>query len=99
MPRSLGLVNLYCTLYGNSHLYFHPQVSNCHHVQSLHTGCQLLVAEKALLMKLRKNTGYTFMNCKKALEKFDNDITQVNPLSKSASALTIQGVVRTTMYV
>ncbi|XP_045931257.1 elongation factor Ts, mitochondrial [Micropterus dolomieu] len=52
------------------------KVSNCHHVQSLHTGCQLLVAEKALLMKLRKNTGYTFMNCKKALEKFDNDITQ-----------------------
>lgn len=28
-------------------------------------------------MKLRKNTGYTFTNCKKALEKFDNDVTQV----------------------
>lgn len=27
-------------------------------------------------MKLRKSTGYTFINCKKALEKFDNDITQ-----------------------
>jgi len=27
-------------------------------------------------MKLRKNTGYTFINCKKALEKFDNDVTQ-----------------------
>ncbi|XP_044033598.1 elongation factor Ts, mitochondrial [Siniperca chuatsi] len=52
------------------------KVSICHHVQSLHTGCQLLAAEKALLMKLRKNTGYTFMNCKKALEKFDNDIAQ-----------------------
>lgn len=45
-------------------------------VQSLHTGCQLLAAEKALLMKLRKSTGYTFTNCKKALEKFDNDISQ-----------------------
>uniref|UniRef100_A0A3Q0QVT3 Elongation factor Ts, mitochondrial n=1 Tax=Amphilophus citrinellus TaxID=61819 RepID=A0A3Q0QVT3_AMPCI len=45
-------------------------------VQSLHTGCQLLAAEKALLMKLRKSTGYTFINCKKALEKFDNDMAQ-----------------------
>ncbi|XP_037534814.1 elongation factor Ts, mitochondrial [Nematolebias whitei] len=48
----------------------------CHHVQSLHTGCQLLTADKTLLIKLRKSTGYTFINCKKALEKFDNDITQ-----------------------
>ncbi|XP_055014782.1 elongation factor Ts, mitochondrial-like [Boleophthalmus pectinirostris] len=45
-------------------------------VQSLHSGCPLFAAEKALLMKLRKSTGYTFTNCKKALEKFDNDITQ-----------------------
>ncbi|XP_071772600.1 elongation factor Ts, mitochondrial [Centroberyx gerrardi] len=52
------------------------KVSICQHVQSLHTGCQLLAAEKALLMKLRKSTGYTFINCKKALEKFDNDMTQ-----------------------
>ncbi|CAI5688007.1 unnamed protein product [Oreochromis niloticus] len=27
-------------------------------------------------MKLRKSTGYTFINCKKALEKFDNDVAQ-----------------------
>ncbi|XP_040014503.1 elongation factor Ts, mitochondrial [Xiphias gladius] len=52
------------------------KVSVCQHVQSLHTGCQLLAADKALLMKLRKSTGYTFINCKKALEKFDNDIAQ-----------------------
>ncbi|KAM4613294.1 elongation factor Ts, mitochondrial [Polymixia lowei] len=52
------------------------KVSICQHAQSLHTGCVLLAAEKALLMKLRKSTGYTFINCKKALEKFDNDITQ-----------------------
>lgn len=56
----------------------HPQAAVCQHVQSLHTGCQHLAAEKALLMKLRKSTGYTFTNCKKALEKFDNDITQVH---------------------
>lgn len=52
------------------------KVSICQHVQSLHTGCTLLAAEKALLLKLRKSTGYTFINCKKALEKFDNDMTQ-----------------------
>ncbi|XP_060898592.1 elongation factor Ts, mitochondrial isoform X1 [Labrus mixtus] len=52
------------------------KVSICQHVQSLHTGCHLLAAEKALLMKLRKSTGYTFINCKKALEKFDNDVSQ-----------------------
>ncbi|XP_019965029.1 elongation factor Ts, mitochondrial [Paralichthys olivaceus] len=52
------------------------KVSLCQHVQSLHSGCQLLAADKALLMKLRKNTGYTFINCKKALEKFENDLTQ-----------------------
>ncbi|XP_026023857.1 elongation factor Ts, mitochondrial [Astatotilapia calliptera] len=52
------------------------KVSVGQHVQSLHTGCQLLAAEKALLMKLRKSTGYTFVNCKKALEKFDNDVAQ-----------------------
>ncbi|GAA6215728.1 elongation factor Ts, mitochondrial [Lates japonicus] len=52
------------------------KVSLCQHVQSLHTGCQLLAADKALLMKLRKSTGYTFINCKKALEKFENDIAQ-----------------------
>ncbi|KAM9362445.1 elongation factor Ts, mitochondrial [Symphorus nematophorus] len=52
------------------------KVNICQHVQSLHTGCQHLAAEKAVLMKLRKSTGYTFINCKKALEKFDNDITQ-----------------------
>ncbi|XP_030585042.1 elongation factor Ts, mitochondrial [Archocentrus centrarchus] len=53
-----------------------PKVSIFQPVQSLHTGCQLLAAEKALLMKLRKSTGYTFINCKKALEKFDNDMAQ-----------------------
>ncbi|XP_068171040.1 elongation factor Ts, mitochondrial [Antennarius striatus] len=46
------------------------------HARSIHTGYQVLVAEKANIMKLRKSTGYTFINCKNALEKFDNDITQ-----------------------
>lgn len=65
-------------LYVTPSPFCRPQVSICRHVQSLHTGCQLLAADKALLMKLRKNTGYTFINCKKALAKFDNDIAQVN---------------------
>ncbi|KAJ8358905.1 hypothetical protein SKAU_G00154300 [Synaphobranchus kaupii] len=53
-----------------------PFVCLSHRVQSVHTSCPLLAAEKALLLKLRKTTGYTFINCKKALEKFDNDIKQ-----------------------
>lgn len=52
------------------------KVSVSQPAQCLHSGCQLLAADKALLMKLRKNTGYTFINCKKALEKFENDIAQ-----------------------
>ncbi|XP_046882499.1 elongation factor Ts, mitochondrial [Hypomesus transpacificus] len=46
------------------------------YVQSIHTGSLLSAAEKALLIKLRKSTGYTFINCKKALDKFDNDMKQ-----------------------
>ncbi|KAJ8400906.1 hypothetical protein AAFF_G00392600 [Aldrovandia affinis] len=46
------------------------------HVQSVHMSCPHFAIEKALLLKLRKTTGYTFINCKKALEKFDNDINQ-----------------------
>ncbi|NP_001073504.1 elongation factor Ts, mitochondrial [Danio rerio] len=46
------------------------------HVQSLFTSCPSLAADKALLLQLRKSTGYTFVNCKKALEKCNNDITQ-----------------------
>ncbi|XP_036426720.1 elongation factor Ts, mitochondrial [Colossoma macropomum] len=38
--------------------------------------CVRSAADKALLVKLRKATGYTFINCKKALEKFNNDISQ-----------------------
>lgn len=64
-----------------------PQGYNWHHAQSLHTGCQLLAADKTLLMKLRKSTGYTFINCKEALEKFDNDVTQVILLSLTSSLL------------
>ncbi|XP_047439612.1 elongation factor Ts, mitochondrial [Mugil cephalus] len=52
------------------------KVNISQHAQSIHIGCELLAAEKALLIKLRKSTGYTFINCKKALEKFDNDIAQ-----------------------
>ncbi|XP_069007267.1 elongation factor Ts, mitochondrial [Embiotoca jacksoni] len=52
------------------------KVGRFQQVQSVHTGLQLLAVEKALLMKLRKITGYTFINCKQALEKFDNDVAQ-----------------------
>lgn len=34
-------------------------------------------SEKSQLAALRKKTGYTFTNCKKALELHNNDLTQV----------------------
>ncbi|XP_071990921.1 elongation factor Ts, mitochondrial isoform X2 [Engystomops pustulosus] len=41
-----------------------------------HSGVRLLAGDKELLVKLRKKTGYSFINCKKALEKFNNDAKQ-----------------------
>ncbi|XP_040281870.1 elongation factor Ts, mitochondrial [Bufo bufo] len=42
----------------------------------IHSGFRLLAADKELLVRLRKKTGYSFINCKKALEKFNNDTKQ-----------------------
>lgn len=42
-----------------------------------HTGLRLLATNKELLLRLRKKTGYSFMNCRKALETFGNDFKQV----------------------
>ncbi|XP_005986221.1 elongation factor Ts, mitochondrial isoform X1 [Latimeria chalumnae] len=42
----------------------------------LHPGLRLMVENKDLLVKLRKKTGYSFVNCKKALEKFGSDAKQ-----------------------
>lgn len=36
---------------------------------------------KQLLSKLRKTTGFPFIKCSQALEKFDNNITEVCSLS------------------
>ncbi|XP_071876308.1 elongation factor Ts, mitochondrial [Bombus fervidus] len=45
--------------------------------RSIHTNYVLCYAsKKTLLSKLRKKTGYTFVNCKKALELSDNDIVK-----------------------
>ena len=33
--------------------------------------------DKSLLSKLRKKTGFPFINCKKALEQHNNDLEQV----------------------
>uniref|UniRef100_A0A023FKJ4 Elongation factor Ts, mitochondrial n=1 Tax=Amblyomma cajennense TaxID=34607 RepID=A0A023FKJ4_AMBCJ len=40
----------------------------------LQTCASLRVVEKTTLMELRKKTGYTFSNCKKALEASNNDL-------------------------
>lgn len=36
--------------------------------------------DKNALAALRKKTGYTFVNCKKALELHNNDVTKVNKI-------------------
>ncbi|XP_037740179.1 elongation factor Ts, mitochondrial isoform X2 [Chelonia mydas] len=41
-----------------------------------HTGLRAFAADKELLVKLRKKTGYSFVNCKTALEKFNGDSKQ-----------------------
>uniref|UniRef100_A0A452ILY1 Elongation factor Ts, mitochondrial n=1 Tax=Gopherus agassizii TaxID=38772 RepID=A0A452ILY1_9SAUR len=41
-----------------------------------HAGLHAFAADKELLVKLRKKTGYSFLNCKKALEKFSGDSKQ-----------------------
>lgn len=39
---------------------------------------RLYSTEKSLLAALRKKTGYSFINCKKALEIHNNDIVKVS---------------------
>lgn len=45
--------------------------------RTFHTSCMWMTTNKNLLAKLRKSTGYTFANCKKALEVTNNDLVQV----------------------
>lgn len=47
-------------------------------VRSLHTSPVYRAAESSLLAKLRKKTGYTIANCKKALEMHNNDSEKVS---------------------
>ncbi|XP_067385938.1 elongation factor Ts, mitochondrial isoform X2 [Emydura macquarii macquarii] len=41
-----------------------------------HASLPAFAADKGLLVKLRRKTGYSFVNCKKALEKFSGDSKQ-----------------------
>ncbi|XP_069843753.1 elongation factor Ts, mitochondrial isoform X4 [Dipodomys merriami] len=43
---------------------------------TFHAGPGLSSSGKELLMKLRRRTGYSFVNCKKALETCDGDLKQ-----------------------
>lgn len=50
--------------------------------RSIHTNYILCYStKKTLLSKLRKKTGYAFVNCKKALELHNNDIEKVKYLT------------------
>ncbi|XP_060108203.1 elongation factor Ts, mitochondrial [Heteronotia binoei] len=51
------------------------QFFGCQLSRFLHTGLPVLAA-KELLLKLRKKTGYSFINCKKALEKFNGNLKE-----------------------
>lgn len=47
----------------------------------IHTNSLLWQAtNKSLLAKLRKKTGYTFANCRKALELHENDVEKVRSI-------------------
>lgn len=54
-------------------------VTRFFHSTSLH-----FAAEKSHLASLRKKTGYTFANCKKALELHNNDIQKVRKIDFNA---------------
>ncbi|XP_053694670.1 elongation factor Ts, mitochondrial isoform X1 [Sabethes cyaneus] len=58
-------------------------------VSSAGIGCRLYAtAEKSALATLRKKTGYTFANCKKALELHGNDLTKAEHwLKEQAQAM------------
>lgn len=46
--------------------------------RSIHTNyVHCYASKKTLLSKLRKKTGYTFVNCKKALDLHENDMDKV----------------------
>ena len=46
-------------------------------IRFLHVSRNVLANEKSALATLRKKTGYTFSNCKKALELHNNDLIKV----------------------
>ncbi|CAG9784187.1 unnamed protein product [Diatraea saccharalis] len=57
-------------------------------VRRLHTGPVCRAAESSLLAKLRKKTGYTIANCKKALEMHNNDTDKAETwLNEQAQAM------------
>ncbi|XP_018574167.1 elongation factor Ts, mitochondrial [Anoplophora glabripennis] len=57
-------------------------------VKLFHTGAVNPATEKSLLATLRKKTGYTFTNCKKALEMHNNDLSQAEAwLNQQAQSL------------
>lgn len=56
--------------------------------RSFQTSSLWLASDKSLLSKLRKSTGYTFANCKKALEVSNNDLVKAEEwLKEQALAL------------
>lgn len=62
---------------------FRTLTTRCFHLSSI-----VQAAEKSALAKLRKSTGYTFANCKKALELHNNDVDEAEKwLKEQAQAM------------
>lgn len=57
----------------------------------IHTnGLLWQASNKSLLAKLRKKTGYTFANCKKALELHENDVNKVREHMRITQVCTLR---------
>lgn len=76
------------SLLGFALIYTIYQIFRTSMVRFFHARKVVFAAEKSNLAVLRKKTGYTFANCKKALELHQNDVTQAEVwLKEQAQAL------------
>jgi hypothetical protein len=57
-------------------MFFRPQIT----ARFFHVSRTALSTDKSALAALRKKTGYTFANCKKALEMHGNDLAKVGEI-------------------
>jgi len=64
-------------------------------VRNFHINVHCSGADKQLLGRLRKTTGFSFVNCRKALEQSNNDLKQVTEYTVQACAFLCTLTLRT----